>query len=550
MAKDSLKGKSFDSGTLSKISAAIGDKNLSKKVTDLGGKVTSGGGGSTSPTFNTATGPQTQEQFINQLASMGILKNNTTSGITEANRVATANYNPATGLYDKLTGPVNVADLTTPITPIPTVPQPKLETPPMPQITPVATVSAEETLRKEREQTNADLLKSYADLETPSLEAERIKMERQAGIEKKQKVVNDLTSQLNTIVAQQQADILAARNQSSAEGGTAGILSAREDAINRSAAIKALPIQALLASAQQDLETANERLNTLFDLRSKDIENKYNRDLKVIETNYNFATAEQKIKLDDLREVKKQAYDKNQGNTEYLRSLSAKFLEDNPILSSKLMGIDPESATFDADVAKVLKNYGGTTTTGTSTKAQSWANLINSGKATLSDVPATLKTQVASALSSGTTTTISEKDLGVVNDINNIIADPAFESTFGLTSVINRSIAGTPAYALSANVNNLINKLALAARGELKGQGAVSDFEGKMLREAQTALKLNMNPEQAKKELIKVKGAIMTSSGGSATVKITAKDGSSKIGQADQKTIMEAINGGYTVTYQ
>jgi len=150
----------------------------------------------------------------------------------------------------------------------------------------------------------------------------------------------------------------------------------------------------------------------------------------------------------------------------------------------------------------------------------------------------------------GTDTTKSSAQLGLVNDINNVLADPNIDSVFGLTSYFNRTIPGTSEYTLSSQVNNIIQQAALAARGQLKGQGAVSDFEGKMLKEAQTALKLNMNTEDAKKALIKLKGAIITSSGGSTQVLITSKDGTSKLGLADQKTITDAISSGYRVEYQ
>lgn len=142
------------------------------------------------------------------------------------------------------------------------------------------------------------------------------------------------------------------------------------------------------------------------------------------------------------------------------------------------------------------------------------------------------------------------KNLTTVNDVNSILSNPAFDSTFGVYNTLNRNYPGTDAYKLSSDVNNLISNLALAARGQLKGQGQISDFEGKMLRDAQTALKINMTPEQARQELIKVRGAIMTSSGLAAPVKITAPDGSVKYGDADQGTITGAISAGYKVEYQ
>lgn len=138
-----------------------------------------------------------------------------------------------------------------------------------------------------------------------------------------------------------------------------------------------------------------------------------------------------------------------------------------------------------------------------------------------------------------------------INDINNILSSEALNNTFGLLNVAQRNLPGTAAYGLSAQVNNLVNKLALAARGQLKGQGAVSDFEGRMLKEAQTALTLNMSPDQAKKELAKVRGALATSSGLKALVKITnPKTKESALVEVSQEGIDQAIKDGNQVEYQ
>lgn len=52
---------------------------------------------------------------------------------------------------------------------------------------------------------------------------------------------------------------------------------------------------------------------------------------------------------------------------------------------------------------------------------------------------------------------------------------------------------------------NLINQLALMARGKLKGQGTVSDYEGKMLKSAISKLDINMSPKAYRAELERLK---------------------------------------------
>lgn len=138
-----------------------------------------------------------------------------------------------------------------------------------------------------------------------------------------------------------------------------------------------------------------------------------------------------------------------------------------------------------------------------------------------------------------------------MNDINNLLSNPNFNTTFGISGLVNRNIPSTHQYSTAKQVEQIINELALAARGQLKGQGAVSDFEGKMLKSAQTSLTLNASPENARKELVKVRGALTTSSGGSANVKVTdPKTGQSKDGLLNSAGITQAIQQGYQVEYQ
>jgi hypothetical protein len=161
-----------------------------------------------------------------------------------------------------------------------------------------------------------------------------------------------------------------------------------------------------------------------------------------------------------------------------------------------------------------------------------------------------IKANTAKTLAESTPQTgQTQAQVSLVNDIRNVKNDPVFDSTFGLKGSLYRYLPNTPQYTLNSKINNIINQTALAARGELKGQGAVSDFEGKMLKEAQTELKINMAPADAKAALTKLEGAITTSSGGTAQVQITSSDGQSKTGVANQQMINDAINSGYSVKY-
>ena len=142
------------------------------------------------------------------------------------------------------------------------------------------------------------------------------------------------------------------------------------------------------------------------------------------------------------------------------------------------------------------------------------------------------------------------ESLSTANNISNILNDPNFNSTFGLSSVVRRNVPGSPEYTLSNQVNQIVNLLALAARGKLKGQGSVSNFEAKMLKDAQTSLTLNTDPANARKELIKVRGALITSSGGEADVNVIDKNGQVVPGSLNSNDITQAIQQGYRVEYR
>jgi hypothetical protein len=82
--------------------------------------------------------------------------------------------------------------------------------------------------------------------------------------------------------------------------------------------------------------------------------------------------------------------------------------------------------------------------------------------------------------------------------------NPALKNYYG-------AVAGrTPALKqntldLQADIDRVISLASLAARGELKGQGPVSDFEGRMLANAQTVLANRLiSPERAAEEMERI----------------------------------------------
>jgi hypothetical protein len=142
----------------------------------------------------------------------------------------------------------------------------------------------------------------------PNLENLYNTTRQQTGVDQAQQAVNTYTGQLNTITANSQAAQLAANVQGSNTGATETIVGGRQAEIAKEAAINALPIQALLATAQGNLQMAQSNLDTLFSIKSKDAENTYSFNTSMINAVYDFADKQQQNLLDTLKTQQAQAY--------------------------------------------------------------------------------------------------------------------------------------------------------------------------------------------------------------------------------------------------
>lgn len=110
-------------------------------------------------------------------------------------------------------------------------------------------------------------------------------------------------------------------------------------------------------------------------------------------------------------------------------------------------------------------------------------------------------------------------------------------------------LPGTASREQKAKATQLRDKLSLGEREKLKGQGTITDFEGKMLGNAATALTFDLSEEAYKRELTKIMGVFQTAAGGTAGVRVTSPDGKAKEGQLSRNQINDAILSGFQVEY-
>lgn len=139
---------------------------------------------------------------------------------------------------------------------------------------------------------------------------------------------------------------------------------------------------------------------------------------------------------------------------------------------------------------------------GQNPSVDAWVELIQSGQAKITSVPANLKNQVATALSGG----VGQKSETAIT-IDSLVDELLGRSTSGITGAIDQFTGGL--FGSDAYTKNLYNQLkglmSLDKRTLLKGSGAISDYEFKVLENAASALGRNLTDEDFRTVLAKLK---------------------------------------------
>lgn len=152
-------------------------------------------------------------------------------------------------------------------------------------------------------------------------------------------------------------------------------------------------------------------------------------------------------------------------------------------------------------------------TPGENPTVDAWVANIRSGKANISSVPAAIKNAVSVALAQGTGQ-ISDTSKQAIGLIDQLIG----RDTAGITGLIDQYTGGL--YGPNAYTKNIYNQLkgllSLDKRTLLKGSGAISDYEFKVLEQAASSLGRNLDDESFRTVLANMK--LQLESGDSANV--------------------------------
>jgi hypothetical protein len=291
---------------------AAGVNTTDSQLNSARAKVGSGGGSST-PAVN-PTGP---------LANGASMSLNDFGSFVNQMGIATPNWSPSGGLNKQGQALLDASKIGTQA---PTLP-PK----PMANINPAGYMAdytnnllqaqnAQDTQTGEANQAQdvGTVLSQY--LGQPE-RTDRQAIEKQAGVNQLAQQTRDTEAQINMINANNQAAIMQVRNQSSLEGGTIGILSSREDALNRSAATKLLPLTALYQAQIGNLNAAKEQVNTYIADENAYQERVYRYKKDVWSAVSEYANAQQKRQWD----LQDQQLQMNLTNTKELNSVKGQM---------------------------------------------------------------------------------------------------------------------------------------------------------------------------------------------------------------------------------
>jgi hypothetical protein len=179
--------------------------------------------------------------------------------------------------------------------------------------------------------------------------------DREAGrdLRNAERAKNQYTNQLNTLTASRDAEMLKLEGQG--RGQTSGFIGGEQARINREAAIQALPIQAQLAAAQADYETAKSHVDTLFQLKLKDIDTQQAYKTTVANTFMSVATAQQQNLLNAaIADSNARAEEKKIAMND-AKSIAMQAIEyGQSSLARSVMSLDPTSPTYQEDVLEMM----------------------------------------------------------------------------------------------------------------------------------------------------------------------------------------------------
>ena len=269
---------------------------------------------------------------------------------------------------------------------------------------------------------------------------------RQAGREyrRAQQDVQQYTSQLNSITSSRDAAVLALED--TGRGQTTGFIGGEQGRIQRQAAIAALPIQAQLAAAQGNLEVAKSHVDSLFQMKIKDIETEQAYKQTVANTWMSVANTQQSNLLNAAIADSNARAEEKKTNLQMANQWAQQAYDNGQSgLAAKIMKLDQSSPTFQQDLANLQSQLVKPQAAG---DTGTWSQIDdgNGGKLLLNNKTGETKALTGDPSTDQNIMTLANVKSGI-DTIDAILNSPALDSVVG-TSILSRG-AGTAGGALA-----------------------------------------------------------------------------------------------------
>lgn len=231
------------------------------------------------------------------------------------------------------------------------------------------TQSVEERDAIRRQKANQDYLDS---LQKPaSQEDAYLRAQKESGIQAARQQMQNTQNEINGVTTQMNVDLLKLRDLGSREGVTEAVYGGQQAQVSREATIKLLPLQAQLAANQGNLQMAEQNLDTLFNIYSKDAQNSVDFFNKNKEAAYKFGTDEEKIKMDAISKQKQLLADRVKSDGEDQKAIAIELLKAGSNSGYRaILAIQPppntnsptyaqDYANYQRDITNTIAKYGG-----------------------------------------------------------------------------------------------------------------------------------------------------------------------------------------------
>ncbi len=184
----------------------------------------------------------------------------------------------------------------------------------------------------------------------------------------------------------------------------------------------------------------------------------------------------------------------------------------------------------------------------------SWVQRISRGEAKLADITGVKNQGLKNLVNAGLNTVKSRNatssgNLDTVNTINTLLSNPSLDNISGFIGQTGITSLFGKAKTAKTEYDNILGAIQLAKAGQIKGQGAVSDYERGVLKAASAAIDRGQSDKDFKDALIKLRGALTTASGLEAPIRVTSPSGEIIESTGDTEEINGLIAEGNLVQY-